>query len=142
MALINCPECGKQVSDKASMCPNCGCPVEKEVKINECEVGATCCPVCGGKNISYQREQSTTVGGAKHSYSASSRHGLFYWLFFGWWILIFKMMFKMILAVCTCGISLLFHKKEKIASGTTISAGKHFNHTIAVCQSCGHSWKV
>lgn len=29
MALINCPECGKKISDKASVCPNCGCPVEK-----------------------------------------------------------------------------------------------------------------
>ncbi len=28
MALINCPECGKQISDKASACHNCGCPVE------------------------------------------------------------------------------------------------------------------
>lgn len=26
MALINCPECGKEVSDKAKLCPNCGCP--------------------------------------------------------------------------------------------------------------------
>lgn len=24
MALINCPECDKQISDKALMCPNCG----------------------------------------------------------------------------------------------------------------------
>lgn len=28
MALINCTECGKEVSDKASSCPNCGCPIE------------------------------------------------------------------------------------------------------------------
>ena len=27
MALINCPECGKQISDKAAACPNCGAPV-------------------------------------------------------------------------------------------------------------------
>jgi hypothetical protein len=27
MALINCPECGKQVSDRASSCPDCGCPI-------------------------------------------------------------------------------------------------------------------
>lgn len=27
MALITCPECGKQVSDKATACPNCGCPI-------------------------------------------------------------------------------------------------------------------
>ena len=28
MALIKCPECGKEISDKASSCPNCGCPIE------------------------------------------------------------------------------------------------------------------
>ena len=27
MALINCPECNKQISDKASACPDCGCPM-------------------------------------------------------------------------------------------------------------------
>lgn len=29
MALIKCPECGKEVSDRAGQCPNCGYPVEK-----------------------------------------------------------------------------------------------------------------
>ena len=28
MALINCPECGKEISDRATACPHCGCPVE------------------------------------------------------------------------------------------------------------------
>ena len=28
MALIKCTECGHEVSDKASICPNCGCPIE------------------------------------------------------------------------------------------------------------------
>ena len=28
MALITCPECENQVSDKASVCPNCGCPLD------------------------------------------------------------------------------------------------------------------
>lgn len=27
MSLISCSECGKQVSDKAASCPNCGCPI-------------------------------------------------------------------------------------------------------------------
>lgn len=27
MALITCCECGKQVSDRAASCPNCGCPI-------------------------------------------------------------------------------------------------------------------
>lgn len=30
MALINCLECGKEVSDKAANCPHCGYPIEKE----------------------------------------------------------------------------------------------------------------
>lgn len=37
MSLIKCKECGHQVSDKAKVCPNCGCPLEKE----------NCCPECG-----------------------------------------------------------------------------------------------
>ena len=27
MALINCPECGQQISDKAQTCPICGHPM-------------------------------------------------------------------------------------------------------------------
>lgn len=30
MAMITCPECGKEVSDKAEVCPNCGCPINKK----------------------------------------------------------------------------------------------------------------
>lgn len=30
MALIKCDECGKEVSDKAKSCPNCGCPIFEE----------------------------------------------------------------------------------------------------------------
>ena len=32
MALIKCPECNKEISDKASACPNCGCPLSEMVK--------------------------------------------------------------------------------------------------------------
>ena len=27
MAIISCPECGQQISDRAVSCPNCGCPI-------------------------------------------------------------------------------------------------------------------
>lgn len=29
MSLIKCTECGKEISDKAVSCPNCGCPVSQ-----------------------------------------------------------------------------------------------------------------
>nr|DAP78965.1 MAG TPA: hydrogenase/urease nickel incorporation protein [Bacteriophage sp.] len=29
MALINCPECGREISDKALSCPGCGCPASE-----------------------------------------------------------------------------------------------------------------
>lgn len=32
MALINCNECGNEVSDKAKSCPKCGCPVTIETR--------------------------------------------------------------------------------------------------------------
>lgn len=35
MALIKCPECGKEVSDRAPACPNCGYPIENEVEKHE-----------------------------------------------------------------------------------------------------------
>ena len=28
MALIKCPECGKEISDAAESCPNCGYPIK------------------------------------------------------------------------------------------------------------------
>lgn len=30
MSLIKCPECGKEISDKALTCPNCGTPINMQ----------------------------------------------------------------------------------------------------------------
>ena len=35
MGLINCPECGSQVSDKAASCPKCGHPIAVPVQHKE-----------------------------------------------------------------------------------------------------------
>lgn len=32
MAIIQCPECGKEVSDTAKACPNCGYPIKQKIK--------------------------------------------------------------------------------------------------------------
>lgn len=39
MALIKCKECGKDVSDMATACPNCGCPIG-EISYNKLDTSA------------------------------------------------------------------------------------------------------
>lgn len=39
MALINCPECDKQISDKASACINCGHPIVKTTSQHGLNIG-------------------------------------------------------------------------------------------------------
>lgn len=41
MALIKCPECSKEVSDKAKTCPHCGYPLTNNEKTNTVLVNGT-----------------------------------------------------------------------------------------------------
>lgn len=41
MALINCPECGKEVSNKAGNCPNCGYPIPSSETVMQQAGGET-----------------------------------------------------------------------------------------------------
>jgi len=34
MPLINCPDCNKEVSDKAEACIHCGCPIKEDLEVN------------------------------------------------------------------------------------------------------------
>lgn len=38
MALIKCSECGKEISDKAKTCPNCGAPVVLKAQLTQSNV--------------------------------------------------------------------------------------------------------
>lgn len=76
MALIKCPECGKQISDQAHFCPDCGYPLRDHVaqkKYSENrvehseefhETGYTGrkglkCPICGSTNILVENDIPT-----------------------------------------------------------------------------------
>lgn len=39
MALIKCPECGKQISDKSDVCIGCGCPINTHNRVFSGEYG-------------------------------------------------------------------------------------------------------
>ena len=49
MALINCPSCGKEVSDKASACPQCGFRLLKSETDSAPEVRKNICKDCGNE---------------------------------------------------------------------------------------------
>ena len=73
MAMIQCPECGKEISDKAKTCPRCGVPI---YVCPECgRVSADCegvCPHCGYEHVEKnpiaqnpKEEQSIRMDGAE-----------------------------------------------------------------------------
>lgn len=54
MALILCKECNREISDKAEICPHCGCPVKESKNKKFCiycgeSIDKECivCPKCG-----------------------------------------------------------------------------------------------
>lgn len=72
MALIKCTECGKVFSDKASGCPECGCPTEWVLKeTNSAEV------IAKTKESSQQATDSILAEVKKAKSKASSAESLF-----------------------------------------------------------------
>ncbi len=58
MALIKCPECGKEISDQAPVCIHCGYPLHQQPvqsggspNINPGASNAPRCPTCGSTNV-------------------------------------------------------------------------------------------
>lgn len=53
MALISCPECGKEISDKAYACPHCGNPMNPQPQqIQQPQPEEyLCCPKCGSREL-------------------------------------------------------------------------------------------
>lgn len=77
------------------------------------------CPKCGSENVNVQAVGITKTKGK----------GCLYWLFVGWWL---ETIMWLILTIPML-FAKLFGRKGKIKT-------KVQSH--AVCQSCGHSWKV
>lgn len=84
MALITCPECGKEVSDKATSCPNCGTPINNSANQKFCQhcgeqIDSDCviCPKCGKQvsDLSHKNSSDTSspiIINNNNSASASS----------------------------------------------------------------------
>lgn len=85
MALIQCSECGAQVSDLAKNCPQCGAPVKVPCRCMECghivSPNAIMCPQCGVplKNERAQNKQHSHLYTGNEPYQQyTSNHSCHY----------------------------------------------------------------
>ncbi|MBU5487037.1 hypothetical protein KQI77_02525 [Clostridium sp. MSJ-8] len=76
------------------------------------------CPKCGSNNVNVQ---AVSIVKNKH-------HGVIYWLCFGWFI---DLMLWVFLTIPKLIVAIFKPKKVK----TKVKS-------FAVCQNCGHKWKV
>lgn len=95
------------------------------------------CPKCGSENIAYQREQTGNIGAGTNKVviqEAKKSRGCLYWLVIGWW---WRPIYWLYWGLWK---NLLFDGKNR--GGLNIHANKTLNVTMAICQNCGHSWKI
>jgi uncharacterized Zn finger protein len=78
------------------------------------------CPKCGSENTNVQVVTETQLK-TKH-------HGILWWLFFGWYWVIFKWLFLTLPALI---VKIFSHEKYKT---------KIVHKSMVVCQNCGHHW--
>ncbi len=80
------------------------------------------CPKCGNDNVNIQVFNESQL--------VTQHHGILWWLCIGWWWIFVKWIFLTIPAL----LAAIFIGKRKKVKNITVKT--------AVCQSCGHSWKV
>lgn len=105
MAMIKCPECGKDISNQSDKCIYCGFPIRNEDMIvcSNCGVlnqaGSTFCSSCGNPMVKGITAPSTTkahksANKKKHSKKRHSKAPLFMSIFFLLLILIAVIVFR------------------------------------------------
>ena len=80
------------------------------------------CPKCGSENVDIQIVTTSKL--------KNKHHGLVYWLCFGWFI---DLMLWIFLTIPRLFVVIFGYKKQKIVQK---------QQSMAVCQNCGHNWKV
>lgn len=75
MALIKCPECGKELSSLAKCCPNCGCPVAEmsssgsvKIKLPNIELGTV--GLFSSRDASIRTSSGRTLWRGQHGQTA------------------------------------------------------------------------
>ena len=156
MAMMFCPECGKQVSDKANVCIHCGYPIQEYFAENNIERNVEevsdeisdaekenkiVCPYCSSDKILIQQVTQGSESKTKTKVY-ETHHGCLYWVFVGWWIWMFKALLDLFLIGCTGGLYIFFKKKKQVGKEVGNTTTKNINTTVATCQNCGKTFNV
>jgi NMD protein affecting ribosome stability and mRNA decay len=129
MSLIKCPECGKDFSDRAAACPNCGCPTN-EIVSHEENVKGISCPKCKSHDVLIERiaegEKSKETAQVQKKSIATRA---------------INKMGRGTMIAMTGGLWALTPKKsayKEVSKGKTKIKYKK----VATCQNCGKSWTL
>ena len=141
MAMIKCPECGKDISNQSDKCIYCGFPIRNEDMIvcSNCGVlnqaGSTFCSSCGNPLVKGITTPSTTkahksANKKKHSKKRHSKAPLFMSLFFLLLILIAVIVFRW--AIQSGRLEVVIKNPDTNESYQLISSSGLFNVALTI----------
>lgn len=141
MAMIKCPECGKDISNQSDKCIYCGFPIRNEDMIvcSNCGVlnqaGSTFCSSCGNPLVKGITAPSTTnahksANKKKHSKKRHSKAPLFMSLFFLLIILIAVIVFRW--AIQSGRLEVVIKDPDTNESYQLISSSGLFNVALTI----------
>lgn len=141
MAMIKCPECGKDISNQSDKCIYCGFPIRNEDMIvcSNCGVlnqaGSTFCSSCGNPLVKDITAPSTTkahksANKKKHSKKRHSKAPLFMSIFFLLLILIAVIVFRW--AIQSGRLEVVIKDPDTNESYQLISSSGLFNVALTI----------
>lgn len=141
MAMIKCPECGKDISNQSDKCIYCGFPIRNENMIvcSNCGVlnqaGSTFCSSCGNPLVKGITAPSTTkahksANKKKHSKKRHSKAPLFMSIFFLLLILIAVIVFRW--AIQSGRLEVVIKDPDTNESYQLISSSGLFNVALTI----------
>ena len=141
MAMIKCPECGKDISNQSDKCIYCGFPIRNEDMIvcSNCGVlnqaGSTFCSSCGNPMVKGITAPSTTkahksANKKKHSKKRHSKAPLFMSIFFLLLILIAVIVFRW--AIQSGRLEVVIKDPDTNESYQLISSSGLFNVALTI----------
>lgn len=116
-----CKYCGAEISSGSNFCKKCGRAINSRqvMNVETNRINTMRCPHCGSENVNVQVVSNTQT----------KRKGCLYWILIGWWLELFLWVFLTIPML----FAKLFGSKGKVKTEI---------ESYAVCQKCGHKWKI